>query len=86
MSEINELIATSSTHAYNSGIDAERQRIVRILNGKVVDALFYGQPATATLLKEAIAEINATDYTVTTLQKIQGENHGKDGRAARAAN
>jgi hypothetical protein len=72
MSEINELIATSSTHAYNAGTDAERKRVVKILNGKVVDALFYGKPETASLIKEAIKE-------------IKGENYGKDGRAARAA-
>jgi hypothetical protein len=57
MSELNELIATSATHAYHAGELHERYRIIRVLNGKAVDAMFYGKSETAKIIKEAISEI-----------------------------
>ena len=50
MSELNELIATSSTHAYHAGVIAERARIIKLLETLAAALLIDEHPAAGQLV------------------------------------
>jgi hypothetical protein len=57
MSELNELIATSASHAYHAGELHERERIVKLLEPEVNRHYQLGLDASAAYLEQTIALI-----------------------------
>ena len=60
---INELIATSSHHAYETGIRSERERIVRIVQelAEYVDGVSTDQTGEMLFVKDLLEYINEAD-------------------------
>jgi hypothetical protein len=57
MSELNELIATSSSHAYHAGELHERDRIVKLLKQRYAENVDHCEWGTHLFLDNAIALI-----------------------------